>query len=82
MGCTFIVFYAGLVYGEYSYDEFHQLRSTSNSELYNGGIVYVTYKNPNWRPRFLDEGWYRMDGTPMLIEDVPKEYQTILLLLS
>lgn len=72
-----LVFYAGLLYGEYTWEEFRNLQVTADPEIYNGGYLY--------NPIDLRAGvvvWYRMDGTPMLLEDVPKPLRTLVLLLT
>ena len=52
------------------------LHSSFGLEIYNQGYVYTK--------RFFDKEnhWYRCDYTPVLIEDVPKEYRTYVLLLT
>lgn len=68
----FIVFYAGLLYGEYETDDLRLLQVQGDLELYNGGYVYNRH----------DKRWYRMDGTPMLDVDVPINLKAMLLLLT
>jgi hypothetical protein len=68
---NFIVFYAGLLYGEYAIEGLRLLQVQGELELYNGGYVY------NKR----DKRWYRMDGTPVLNTDVPPNLKALLLLL-
>lgn len=68
----YLVFYAGLLYGEYDYVSFRNLQVQCPLELYNGGYLY----------RIQNKDWYRMDLTPLLIEDVPKELQLSVLLLT
>lgn len=68
------VFYAGLLYGEFTRKEMRTTISPVNTpEVYNGGYVYLP-TDPI--------GWYRCDLTPLLIEDVPKELRTAVLLLT
>lgn len=67
-----LVFYAGLLYGEYDEGGFRLLRMQCSSELYNGGYVYST-KQRNWS---------RMDGTPLLKDWVPPNLKAMLLLLT
>jgi hypothetical protein len=67
----FTVFYAGLVYEESDY-------ALVWSELPEDCLVYDTV-NTNWP--FGKSGWFRKDKTPVLIEDVPKELLTYLLIL-
>ena len=71
------VFYAGLLYGEYDSKSFRLLQVRSDCELYNGAYVFRT--NLTKHP---DRPWYRMDGTPCLLADVPKELQMSVLLLT
>lgn len=69
---TFFVFYAGLLYGEYDNSSFRTLQIHGSLELYNGGYMYAKHERK----------WYRMDQTPLLIEDVPKELLVQVLLLT
>ena len=69
---NFLVFYAGLLYGEYAIDGFRMLQVHGGLELYNGGYVYNRH----------DKGWYRMDRTPILDVDVPINLKAMLLLLN
>lgn len=64
------VFYAGLLYGEYTKPGYKVLQVQGPLELYNGAYIC----GPG--------GWFRMDGTPCLLDDVPKELLTYLLLLT
>lgn len=67
------VFYAGLLYGEYTeYADFRALQVQGQTELYNGGYVYDE--------QF--QSWYRMDMTPLLDVDVPLNLKAMLLLLT
>ena len=68
----FIVFYAGLPYGEYAAEGLRLLQVQGDLELYNGGYVYNKY----------DKRWYRMDRTPLLDVDVPLNLKTMLLLIT
>lgn len=66
------VYYAGLVYGEYTIKEYRDMRRSCSKEFYNGAY----YKSKH------DKTWYRMDGTPVLLVDVPKNLLTLELLLN
>lgn len=72
------VFFEGQVLIEFdSYKEFDIWRRATlvgNYEFYNGSIVHD--------PESFRSDWGRMDGTPMLIQDVPKELRTYVLLLT
>ena len=48
-----------------------------NTEIYNGAYILVTKKHGRFVP-----GWWRMDGTPCLIEDVPKATRAMALILT
>ena len=78
-----LMFYGGQLYGEYSSTELDTIHLALSAdltrELRNGAYLYYTE-----RPRgtSTDVRWYRGDGTPVLIEDVPKIYQALLLLLT
>lgn len=67
-----LVFYAGLLYGEYSEAGFRLLQVQGPLELYNGGYVYVT----------TERKWYRMDSTPLPTTEVPKGLLVLTLLLT
>jgi hypothetical protein len=66
------VFYAGLLYGTYSYKDFYQFTKDCGAEIYNGGYYHTV----------SDGKWWRMDGTPCLLEDVPPMARASLLLLT
>lgn len=76
-----LVFYAGQLLLEFNdHKEFEYWRratAVGNYELYNGSYVYV----PS-RSSFQVPEWYRMDSTPMLLADVPKNLQALVLLLT
>ncbi len=79
MSKTIIVFYAGLVLLTFDDEkECHVWRRAAchgSPEIYNG--AYVFNQNPSGgRP------WYRMDGTPVLLSDVPKELRAWQLVMS
>ena len=45
-------------------------------EIYNKGYIYTkTFEDKHMT-------WYRCDYTPVRLEDVPKEYRTMVLLLT
>ncbi len=69
---NYIVFYAGLLYAECAREAFRELQVQGDLELYNGGYAYS---------KELKE-WYRMDGTPVLDEEVPTNLKAMLLLLT
>lgn len=73
------VFYAGQIIWEGDPgNDFVAFRTKADPEIYNGAWVYR--KLPN---SFLGNNpWYRMDSTPALEEDVPKDIRTIVLLLQ
>jgi hypothetical protein len=48
-----------------------------NREIYSDGYVYIPTKSLRFDP-----GWYRVDGTPCLIDDVPKRFRALNLLLT
>ena len=76
-----LVFYAGLLYGEYSHEEYELEWAAVTPEVYNGGWLYM--KNRCVIGRFGPApGWYRMDGTPCLDAGVPSELKVTLLLLN
>lgn len=77
------MFYGGSLYGEYSstgLDTIHLVLSADiTRELRNGAYLYYTE-----RPRgtSTDVRWYRGDGTPVLLNDVPTEYRALAMLLT
>lgn len=76
-----IVFYADQLLLEFDdYKEFQSWRratAVGNYELYNGSYVY---SHP--RTSYQVPEWFRMDSTPMLLADVPKNLQALVLLLT
>lgn len=70
------VFYAGQLLISFednaSFNNWRRMQPNCWPEVYNGGYVY--------RP--TDQTWWRMDITPVLIEDVPKEIRMQALLLT
>lgn len=72
------VFYAGQLHEELaSMKDFKHMQVTCDPEIYNGAYVY--------NPLDIRSGarlWYRMDGTPVLLDDVPKELRLLVLLLT
>ena len=77
-----LMFYGGQLYGEYSSTELDTIHLALSAditrELRNGCYLYYTE-----RPRGTSTGarWYRGDGTPVLLVDVPTEYRALVLLL-
>jgi hypothetical protein len=75
------VFYAGLLYGEFSHGEYDLIRTTAPNEIYNGAWTHVN--NRRSKPYFGPmAGWYRFDQTPVLESHVPKELLAMMLLLT
>jgi hypothetical protein len=72
-----IVFYAGGVHWEFDNDQEyvrHRRYSLIDSEIYNGAFVY-------FRKEAQGTQWYRMDGTPVLLSDVPHALRAWTLIL-
>ena len=67
------VFYAGLIY-----EEFEDPNKLRLHELPDG--AYIHLHRASGGPG--DPKWLKKDFTPVLIEDVPKELRTMLLLMS
>lgn len=57
------IFYAGLLYGECSQSTLRRMKWDPAGKIYNGAYCYTT----------SDQKWWRMDGTPVLLSDVPKD---------
>ena len=75
------VFYGNQVYGEYL-DWPHLMQDIwPNTDLYNGGIVYDDSTRMNIFSGEQTTKWWRVDRTPMLIEDVPATCKAWLLIL-
>jgi hypothetical protein len=70
------VFYGYQVYGQYEND-WRKLRKLipPTDPVYQEAFVYSRGNNPN-------ADWYRMDGTPVLLEDVPKRLRMLQLVLN
>lgn len=68
----YMVFYAGLLYGEYAEAGLRLLQVQGSLEIYNGAFVYSKE----------ERRWYRMDMTPYPSEHIPKELKAMLLLLT
>ena len=65
----YLLFYAGLLHS----DTERPLRLADlGAEVYNGGYVYAVH----------ERGWYRCDLVPELIELIPPELRTMVLLLT
>ena len=72
-----LVFYAGLLYGEYPFDEMTPFKGLR--ELPDGAYILL----PHHSSKFIGNiRWYRPDFTPVLLMDVPKEYLVLSLLLT
>lgn len=67
----FTVFYGTQLFGEY--DKLPSFIDVGE-EVYNSAYVYMKGKQIS--------GWYRLDNTPVLIEDVPKELRAFILILN
>ena len=76
-----LVFYAGLLYQASSHSEHFLARMAWPREIYNGCWIYLRTRKTfgTFGP---EPGWYRADYTPVLLNDVPKETKTLLLLLG
>lgn len=73
------VFYAGQIIWEGDAGkEFVNFRTVAEPEIYNGAWVYRKWPDSLARTN----PWYRMDSTPALEEDVPKDIRTLVLLLQ
>ena len=72
---TMSVFYAGMWLIDIPKGEFISWRRSmchGDPEVYNGAFVHNKQ----------DPGWYRLDGTPVLLSDVPPDLQLLNLLLT
>lgn len=63
-------------YGSQIYDEYYHFRDfrlhTVGQEVYDGAYYFNAHERE----------WYRMDGTPVLLEDVPKVIRMLALVLN
>lgn len=72
------VYYANQVIAELYVTSHDRLKfDPLETEIYNGG--YIKYPPGH---QFFPSSWSRCDGTPVLLEDVPKELLTLELLLN
>jgi hypothetical protein len=70
----FTVFYGTQIYGEYGSWNSMYTAISSNDDVYQGGYFYTA--------DIKDKRWFRMDGTPVLLEDVPKVQRMLALVLN
>jgi hypothetical protein len=70
---TYLVFYAGLFYGEFPAPPlpFRMWKTDFPRDLPDGAYI-----------RTPEDTWFRADFTPELLDHVPKELRTFALLLS
>lgn len=77
-----LMFYGGSLYGDYSSTELDTIHLALSAditrELRNGAYLYYTEAI---KGSSTDTRWYRGDGTPVLLNDVPVEYKALVLLL-
>jgi hypothetical protein len=66
------IFFAGMLYDEV--DDMHRIRF----DLPDGVYIYRRERYDNDK----DRQWFLKDLTPILLDDVPQEYRTLLLLLT
>lgn len=80
------VFYAGMWLIDIPQGEFKEwVRSMCHGdhEVYNGAWVYNPEPTKTYAWGVLEKAsWSRMDGTPVLLSDVPPELQLLNLLLT
>ena len=78
-----LMFYGGSLYGEYSSTELDTIHLALSAditrELRNGAYLYYTQP---LKGTSTEIRWYRGDGTPVLLADVPAEYRALVLLLT
>ena len=78
---NYTVFYGTQVVGEYANTKEMKLDIPVDGDIYQGGYCYLgAAHNHEWAVR--GPGWYRIDMTPVLLEDVPKQLRTMALLLN
>ena len=73
-----LVFYAGVFYGEYPFDEWSPFKGLG--ALPDGAYILLPQPSAVFFGR--NTRWYRPDLTPVLLMDVPKEYLVLSLLLT
>jgi hypothetical protein len=71
MNKPYTVFYGNQVYGEYFHWKDFRL-DTLGPEVYNGGLYFNSHERE----------WFNLDGTPVLLEDVPKLLRMLALVLN
>ena len=69
------VFYNNTLIHDLDKKRFRVFQASCPQEIYNSAYIYGTPYNNNL-------GWFRVDGTPVRLADVPKEIQLLNLLLN
>ena len=77
-----LVFYADLLYGDFTNEEYKEFRKKCGSEVYNGAYVRIDTSRPGFPIELETHGWFRMDGTEVPLANVPKELLVLTLLLT
>ena len=72
-----LVFYAGLLYGEYPFNEWSPFKGLWG--LPDGAYILLPHHSDVFTG---NTRWYHPDFTPVLLMDVPKEYLVLSLLLT
>lgn len=78
-----LIFYAGQLLAEFTYDQWKGGNKILNwtPETYNGAYLCMVTRG-TYRYFGYQQGWYRPDLTPIRLEDVPKELLMLKLLYS
>lgn len=63
-----LVFYAGMLYQDSLVNSYDWTKPFRGGSLPDGAYVYMREQNHDFTE------WYRSDFTPVLLNDVPKEY--------
>jgi hypothetical protein len=71
----YTLFYGTQVAGEYNDLRVARKEYPVDTDVYQGAYVY-------WHEGAAKHKWYRMDTTPVLMDDVPKELRLMALLLN
>jgi len=79
---AFTVFYAGLLVGSFDRAEEKQFTATCGPEMYVGAYMYRDTAAMARSSAYEFTGWFRLDGTPVLLQGVPKALRLQILLLT
>lgn len=74
-----LVFYMGELYAECSHKEYRLQRTSMPQDVYNKAFIYI-HPHSRYKVFGTEPGWYRCDGTPAYMPDVPKKLRAYVLI--